>query len=80
MAYTLMALVVKPQLSCMKKVLKKKNPGAGSRPPKIIRLYPGKSPAPVAPASAFVPAKVFPLVQMPPQPEAYLKADEFDSF
>lgn len=64
----------------MERVLKKKNPGARSHPPKIVRLYPAKKPAPVAQAPASPPSKIFPVVQMPPQPEAYLKADEFDFF
>ena len=60
----------------MEKVLTKKNRGARLHSPKIVRLYPGKKPAPVAPAPppAFPKPKIetFPAVQMPPQPEAYL--------
>jgi hypothetical protein len=65
----------------MEKVLKKKNPGARLHSPKIVRLYPGKKPAPVSIKAASKPSPpVFPVMQMPPQPEAYLKASEFDFF
>lgn len=68
----------------MEKVLKKKHPGARLHSPKIVRLYPGKKPARVVPVPPPAPpgpkAESFPVVQMPPQPEAYLKANEFDFF
>ena len=61
----------------MEKALKKRNPGPRFSSHKIVRLYPGKKTLPVKhrlPPST----KSFPGVQMPPQPEAYLKANEFD--
>jgi hypothetical protein len=63
----------------MEKVLKKMNPGTRLYSRKVVRLYPGRRPAPVAPALN-PPATIVPKVQMPPQPEAYLKANEFDFF
>ena len=70
-------LMINLNYPIMEKVLKKRNPGPRLSSPKIVRLYPGKKKLPVK-NSTPPSTKHFPIVQMPPQPEAYLKANEFD--
>ena len=63
----------------MEKALKKLSPGKRSSLSKVVRLYPGKKPVQVTNKPDPSPPQ-FPHVQMPPQPEAYLKFSEFDFF
>lgn len=63
----------------MEKALKRMSPGKRSSLPKVVRLYPGKKPVRVTDIPD-PPVLKFPPVQMPPQPEAYLKFSEFDFF
>ena len=63
----------------MEKALTKRKPGPRLSSTKIVRLYPGKKNLPDK-KSTPPSTKPFPRVQMPPQPEAYLKANEFDFF
>ena len=71
------ALMITVNYPIMEKVLKKRSHGPRLSSPKVVRLYPGKKTLHVK-NSKPPSTNRFPIVQMPPQPEAYLKANEFD--